>query len=79
MGFTHRQLFQKHMAPTSDAPLALEIKSAESFTGLLCPGDRIAGKPTGFALDADLVIGHRTCGSRPGGVPLLAMKLMRCG
>ena len=29
MGFTHRQLFQKHMAPTSDAPLALEIKSAE--------------------------------------------------
>lgn len=29
MGFTHRQLFQKHMAPTSDAPLALEIVSAE--------------------------------------------------
>ena len=29
MGFTHRQLFQKHIAPTSDAPLALEIKSAE--------------------------------------------------
>lgn len=29
MGLTHRQLFQKHMAPTSDAPLALEIKSAE--------------------------------------------------
>jgi acetylornithine/succinyldiaminopimelate/putrescine aminotransferase len=29
MGFTHRQLFQKFMAPTSDAPLALEITKAE--------------------------------------------------
>ena len=29
MGFTHRQLFQKYMAPTSDAPLALEITKAE--------------------------------------------------
>jgi len=28
MGFTHRQLFQKFMAPTSDAPLALEITKA---------------------------------------------------
>ncbi|MEY3918452.1 MAG: 4-aminobutyrate--2-oxoglutarate transaminase [Bacteroidota bacterium] len=29
MGFTYRQLFQKFMAPTSDAPLALEITKAE--------------------------------------------------
>lgn len=29
MGFTHRQLFQKFMAPTSDAPLALEITKSE--------------------------------------------------
>lgn len=29
MGFTHRQLFQKFMAPTSDAPLALEITKAK--------------------------------------------------
>jgi acetylornithine/succinyldiaminopimelate/putrescine aminotransferase len=29
MGFTHRQLFQKFMAPTSDAPLALEITKAQ--------------------------------------------------
>ena len=29
MGLTHRQLFQKHMAPTSNAPLALEIVNAE--------------------------------------------------
>ena len=29
MGFTHRQLFQKYMAPTSDAPLALEITKAK--------------------------------------------------
>ena len=28
MEFTHRQLFQKFMAPTSDAPLALEITKA---------------------------------------------------
>ena len=28
MGLTHRQLFQKYVAPTSDAPLALEIISA---------------------------------------------------
>jgi acetylornithine/succinyldiaminopimelate/putrescine aminotransferase len=31
MGFTHRQLFQKFMAPTSDAPLALEITKAEGI------------------------------------------------
>jgi acetylornithine/succinyldiaminopimelate/putrescine aminotransferase len=30
MGFTHRQLFQKFMAPTSDAPLALEITKAKA-------------------------------------------------
>ena len=31
MGFTHRQLFQKFLAPTSDSPLALEIVKAKGI------------------------------------------------
>ncbi len=31
MGFTERQLFQKYLAPTSDAPLALEITKSEGI------------------------------------------------
>jgi len=56
MGFTHRQLFQKHMAPTSDAPLALEIVSAEHIYLTDCHGKTYIDLISGIAVSN---VGHR--------------------
>ncbi len=56
MGFTHRQLFQKHMAPTSDAPLALEIKSAEHIYLTDTAGKKYIDLISGIAVSN---VGHR--------------------
>lgn len=56
MGFTHRQLFQKHMAPTSDAPLALEINSAEHIYLTDTAGKKYIDLISGIAVSN---VGHR--------------------
>ncbi len=56
MGFTHRQLFQKHMAPTSDAPLALEIVSAQHIYLTDCHGKTYIDLISGIAVSN---VGHR--------------------
>jgi acetylornithine/succinyldiaminopimelate/putrescine aminotransferase len=59
MGFTHRQLFQKHMAPTSDAPLALEIKSAEHIYLTDTAGKKYIDLISGIAVSN---VGHASHG-----------------
>ena len=55
MGFTHRQLFQKFMAPTSDAPLALEITKAEGVYLLDSAGKSYMDLISGIAVSN---VGH---------------------
>ena len=56
MGFTHRQLFQKFMAPTSDAPLALEITKAEGVYMYDAQGKSYLDLISGIAVSN---VGHR--------------------
>jgi len=56
MGLTHRQLFQKYVAPTSDAPLALEIISAEHIYLTDCFGKKYIDLISGIAVSN---VGHR--------------------
>jgi acetylornithine/succinyldiaminopimelate/putrescine aminotransferase len=56
MGLTHRQLFQKHVAPTSDTPLALEIISAEHIYLTDCFGKKYIDLISGIAVSN---VGHR--------------------
>jgi acetylornithine/succinyldiaminopimelate/putrescine aminotransferase len=56
MGLTHRQLFQKYVAPTSDAPLALEIVSAEHIYLTDCFGKKYIDLISGIAVSN---VGHR--------------------
>ena len=56
MGFTHRQLFQKFMAPTSDAPLALEITKAEGVYMYDAQGKSYMDLISGIAVSN---VGHR--------------------
>jgi acetylornithine/succinyldiaminopimelate/putrescine aminotransferase len=56
MGLTHRQLFQKYVAPTSDAPLALEIVSAEHIYLTDCSGKKYIDLISGIAVSN---VGHR--------------------
>lgn len=56
MGFTHRQLFQKYVAPTSDAPLALEIVYAEHIYLTDCFGKKYIDLISGIAVSN---VGHR--------------------
>jgi len=56
MGLTHRQLFQKFMAPTSDAPLALEINKAEGVYLYDSTGKSYIDLISGIAVSN---VGHR--------------------
>ena len=56
MGYTHRQLFQKFMAPTSDAPLALEITKAEGVYLFDAQGKSYLDLISGIAVSN---VGHR--------------------
>jgi acetylornithine/succinyldiaminopimelate/putrescine aminotransferase len=56
MGLTHRQLFQKYVAQTSDAPLALEIVSAEHIYLTDCFGKKYIDLISGIAVSN---VGHR--------------------
>lgn len=56
MGLTHRQLFQKYVAPTSDSPLALEIVLAEHIYLTDCLGKKYIDLISGIAVSN---VGHR--------------------
>ena len=56
MAYTHRQLFQKFMAPTSDAPLALEITRAEGVYLYDSSGKSYIDLISGIAVSN---VGHR--------------------
>jgi len=56
MEYTHRQLFQKFMAPTSDAPLALEITRAEGVYMYDTQGKSYMDLISGIAVSN---VGHR--------------------
>ncbi len=56
MAYTHRQLFQKFMAPTSDAPLALEITKAEGVYMYDAQGKSYIDLISGIAVSN---VGHR--------------------
>jgi 4-aminobutyrate aminotransferase-like enzyme len=56
MGMTERQLFQKHIAQTSDAPLGLEITKAEGIYMYDVHGNSYIDLISGIAVSN---VGHR--------------------